>query len=290
MATGSWNRRRTMDRVYAVPRGKASDAGGWSPWPVLLAAAAGAVAADLAVRQPRWATSLLGLAAPGVLTAVPTRRRALALTFDDGPHAAVTPALLDVLARHGATATFFVVGEQVARHRTIVERIAAEGHELAVHGMDATPTADRSLAAFERDLATCVRLLAPWGPVRWFRPASGWIRPEQLAAVDRQGLRCVLGSVAVVRDPVAAPRVAARLLALRARPGAVVVLHEGLVERANVAQCVDELLPRLAARDYAAVSLSELAAVGTRRSGDLVGGKARWSATGRRRSSTRSRR
>lgn len=288
---GPWGCRRTTDRVYVLRAPKASHTGAGRRWPRPVAAATALALADLAVRQPRWATSLLALALPEVVFGVPTRRRLVALTFDDGPDGAVTPALLDVLRRHGTTATFFVIGEQVARHRKVVERIAADGHELGVHGMDATPTVSRSLPTFERELDHCLRLLTPWGRPRWFRPASGWIRPEQLTAVGRRGLRCVLGSVAIVRNPVAAPRVAAWLLALRARPGAVLVLHEGIAERAAVAECVDRLLPRLAARGYAAVSLSELAAAGAADlPNDVAGGKARWSATGPHRSRSRSRR
>jgi peptidoglycan/xylan/chitin deacetylase (PgdA/CDA1 family) len=56
-----------------------------------------------------------------------------ALTFDDGPHAQGTPAVLDVLARHGAVATFFLVGEQVLRNPTIPREIVAAGHEIGLH-------------------------------------------------------------------------------------------------------------------------------------------------------------
>jgi peptidoglycan/xylan/chitin deacetylase (PgdA/CDA1 family) len=238
---------------------KASDGRQGRVWQLIAGAFVGLIAADVMVRQPRWTAWLLALLLPGALVAVQTRRRQIALTFDDGPHDAVTPALLDVLARHGATATFFVVGDQVSRHPEIVERMVADGHELGVHGMDATPTARRPQEEFERELDACARQLAPWGRPRWFRPASGWIRPEQMAALAERGLRCVLGSVVIVRNPVSAPRIAAWLLALRARRGAVVVLHEGAADRANVAEYVDLLLSRLAARGYASVSLSDLA-------------------------------
>lgn len=59
--------------------------------------------------------------------------RTIALTFDDGPDPVWTPRILDVLRRHGARATFFVVGSQVARHPDLTRRIATEGHELGVH-------------------------------------------------------------------------------------------------------------------------------------------------------------
>ena len=58
----------------------------------------------------------------------------VALTFDDGPHPEGTPAVLEALAAGGATATFFVVGEQVRRRPELVQRIVAAGHEVALHG------------------------------------------------------------------------------------------------------------------------------------------------------------
>jgi peptidoglycan-N-acetylglucosamine deacetylase len=56
-----------------------------------------------------------------------------ALTFDDGPHAQGTPAVLEVLADHGIRATFFLVGEQVLRNPAISREIVAGGHEIGLH-------------------------------------------------------------------------------------------------------------------------------------------------------------
>jgi peptidoglycan/xylan/chitin deacetylase (PgdA/CDA1 family) len=63
-----------------------------------------------------------------------TCRGGVALTFDDGPHPEGTPAVLEVLAAHGARATFFLVGEQVARRPALAAEIAAAGHAIALHG------------------------------------------------------------------------------------------------------------------------------------------------------------
>lgn len=57
----------------------------------------------------------------------------IALTFDDGPHLEFTPRLLDALKAAGISATFFVIGERAARHRDILQRIAADGHEIGNH-------------------------------------------------------------------------------------------------------------------------------------------------------------
>src|SRR6266508_5165554 len=57
----------------------------------------------------------------------------IAMTFDDGPSARLTPKLLDLLAAHHIKATFFVIGENVGEHPEIVARAALEGHEIANH-------------------------------------------------------------------------------------------------------------------------------------------------------------
>ncbi|HMH04111.1 MAG TPA: polysaccharide deacetylase family protein [Candidatus Udaeobacter sp.] len=57
----------------------------------------------------------------------------IAMTFDDGPSATLTPKLLDLLTTHHIKATFFVIGENVAEHPEIVARAAREGHEIANH-------------------------------------------------------------------------------------------------------------------------------------------------------------
>src|SRR5205085_344650 len=62
------------------------------------------------------------------------REDAVAITFDDGPHAEGTPAVLDALASAGMRATFFLVGEQIERTGSLAAEIVAAGHGVAIHG------------------------------------------------------------------------------------------------------------------------------------------------------------
>src|SRR5699024_5886589 len=59
-----------------------------------------------------------------------TDARRVALSFDDGPDADVTPRVLDILADAGAQATFFAIGQKLAAQPELARRILAEGHEL----------------------------------------------------------------------------------------------------------------------------------------------------------------
>ena len=67
---------------------------------------------------------------------VPLEPRTVYLTFDDGPSPRCTPRLLDGLAEYGARATFFVVGCQTVKDPDIVQRMAAEGHQVGNHSYD----------------------------------------------------------------------------------------------------------------------------------------------------------
>jgi peptidoglycan-N-acetylglucosamine deacetylase len=108
---------------------------------------------------------------PGMVARHPGPERAVALTFDDGPHPTWTPQVLDLLAEHGVRATFFVVGARGERHPDLLRRIVADGHVIANHththptvdgrDLDTLPLADRvremELASGVIDGATAVR-------------------------------------------------------------------------------------------------------------------------------------
>ena len=88
-----------------------------------------------------------------MVTRLPGSPPAVALTFDDGPHPGGTPAVLDALARAGARATFFVVGEAVRRHPGLLAEILSAGHEVALHGDRHLPHALLPPWVVARDLA-----------------------------------------------------------------------------------------------------------------------------------------
>jgi peptidoglycan/xylan/chitin deacetylase (PgdA/CDA1 family) len=119
----------------------------------------------------------------------------VALTVDDGPDAAGTPAILDALARHGAHATFFLLGDRVQGREALVRRIVAAGSEIGNHGMHDEPAIDLPPEAIERTLLETQQRLAPFGASCWFRPGSGWYDEAMLEVVARRGLRLALGSI-----------------------------------------------------------------------------------------------
>jgi peptidoglycan/xylan/chitin deacetylase (PgdA/CDA1 family) len=219
------------------------------------------VAVDAALRWREPAARALSRMIPGdVLWYVDTDVPVFALTFDDGPSLETTPGLLDVLARHRARATFFLIGERVRAHPALVGAVAAAGHEPANHLMRDEPSVLVPDSRFRDELAQVNALLAPYGPVRWFRPGSGWFTPRMLRSAAQQDLRGVLGTLVAQHDGGPRDRRIARNLAAAVRPGAIVVLHEGTPQRRGVAQTTDELLTSLADQGLTAVTVSQLVA------------------------------
>ena len=158
-----------------------------------------AVGAALRWREP--AVRAVSRVIPAdVLWYVDTDAPVFALTFDDGPSPETTPGLLDVLARHRAHATFFLIGERAKAHPELVEAITTAGHEIANHLMREERTVLMPDPRFRRDLAEASALLAPYGPVRWFRPGSGWFTRRLLRSAAQQDLRAVLGTLVAAHD------------------------------------------------------------------------------------------
>ncbi len=134
-------------------------------------------------------------AALGLARTLP-EARGVALTFDDGPHPEGTPAVLEALARAGAVATFFVIGEQVQRRPQLLARIVADGHAVALHGHRHRLQPRLSSDAVSDDVARGVAAIedAIGATPGWHRPPFGIYSPAGLLAARARGLAPLLWS------------------------------------------------------------------------------------------------
>lgn len=193
----------------------------------------------------------------------PTGRRALALTFDDGPSES-TPALLELLARHQAKATFFQCGCHARRLPEVARAVTAAGHELGNHTDTHAPLYLRRPAFIESEIARAQAAIveASGARPRWFRPTYGARWFGLRAAQRKHSLTGVMWSC-IARDWVLPPAGIVRRLRRATRPGAILCLHDGrqLEHRPDTSAtlaAVAELLPWWEDEGYELVTVSEL--------------------------------
>lgn len=189
------------------------------------------------------------------------RADGVALTFDDGPHPEGTPMILELLARAGARATFFMVGEQVERRPELAAEVVARGHAVALHGHRHRLQSRLPAAAIERDLRTGAAAieratgLAP----RWHRPPYGVYSKSGLAITRELGLKPMLWSRwgKDWRRFTNPRRIASRVTG-RLAPGDVILLHDADFYSAQgshrrTAAALELILDVLAARQFGTV-------------------------------------
>jgi peptidoglycan/xylan/chitin deacetylase (PgdA/CDA1 family) len=197
----------------------------------LIAAAAGA---GLAATAVAYAAPALAPVVPAIGNALPVVLRqegeeGVALTFDDGPHPQGTPAVLETLREAGASATFFLAGEQVVQRPALVAEIVAAGHRVELHchrHRNQLRLAPRQLLE-DADRAKVAIEEAGGQAVSDYRPPYGIFSAAGLHAVRSRGWRPVLWSQ-WGRDWTrrATPASIARRATAHARAGDILLLHD----------------------------------------------------------------
>ena len=192
---------------------------------------------------------------------VPTSRRILALTFDDGPHPQLTPKLLDILRQQGIRATFFVVGRNVEAYPDIARRIIAEGHEIANHSWshpDLTKLGEQGMRR-ELENTTAVIERVTGRRVTKMRPPYGAINQRIREVLTKEyNLDVMLWSVDPLDWRKPGPSVVTQRLVDGAKPGGILLahdIHEGTIE------AMPETIAQLKAKGYGFVTVSQLLAL-----------------------------
>lgn len=233
------------------------------------AIAAVSAATAILLRQPQWLIDLLASRSPSVLYFVKTERPLLALTIDDGPDQRTTRHILDVLERNEARATFFLISDRVRGNEGLVRAIVEAGHELGNHMTRDRPSIHLSKAEFESALLVADSVLSQFGDVRWVRPSGGRYDAGMLSIIEKHRYRCALGSIYPYDATIPFSAFAIRFILSKARPGSVIILHDGGARGRRTVVILERILVEIRRRGLHAVTLSELVAADSSRA--LVG-------------------
>ncbi|HVB11028.1 MAG TPA: polysaccharide deacetylase family protein [Bacillota bacterium] len=201
---------------------------------------------------------------PAVLRRGPGQQPRIALTFDDGPHPALTPATLDILRNSRCPAAFFCIGERVKAHPDLVRRARDEGHLVGNHTLSHRHAWLLSPGATQREVAGGAEALAAalGQHAQWMRPPWGAFNAATYGAARSVRQRIALWSVAAPdwAPDARAGNILASVLAA-AHPGAIVDLHDGgrnAAASAEMVAALPALIAGLRARGYELVRLDQM--------------------------------
>jgi peptidoglycan/xylan/chitin deacetylase (PgdA/CDA1 family) len=190
---------------------------------------------------------------------LPPEKKVIALTFDDGPWPNTTAKVLDILKKNRIKSTFFVVGQNVKNYPDLTKQIVADGHIIAnhtwhhwYHQMNA------QAAAYEVANTTDIIYQTTGVRTSLFRPPGG-IMNNGVAAYAKNNKYAVIMWSADSMDysRPAVPRLMNNIFR-EAKPGGIVLMHDGGGDRSNTVKALPEIISRFRKQGYEFVTVPEL--------------------------------
>lgn len=129
------------------------------------------------VKTPWWLKKMY----PGCVWDMPVKEKTLYLTFDDGPHPAITPFVLELLRKYNAKASFFCIGENAVRYPEVFQQVINEGHAVGnhtFHHINGWKTSDKD---YMNDISKAREII----PGQLFRPPYGRLKRSQLKMLNQ---------------------------------------------------------------------------------------------------------
>jgi peptidoglycan/xylan/chitin deacetylase (PgdA/CDA1 family) len=180
----------------------------------------------------------------------------VALTFDDGPQTSVGNQIMDCLAQYGGKATFFMVGERVAAHATEVQRMVAEGHEVANHTMNHKYLQSLGASAIQSQVNACndaIQSVCGVRPTLLRLPGGN----HNATVLANTGMPMIQWNIDTLDWKTRDTASTVSKVLNNVKDGDIVLMHELYTATGNAAV---QIIPELVNRGYQLVTVSEMAA------------------------------
>ena len=198
-------------------------------------------------------------------TGLPRGTKKLALTYDDGPNDPHTLRLLEILAKHGVHATFFMIGRFVRQRPDIAREVLLAGHIIGNHTFTHPLLTTQSSAETRRQLTDCRAALtdAIGEHSNLFRPPFGGRRPATLRIARELGLEPILWNVTGYDWDAPPASTIERKVSSQIRGGDVILLHDGGhkqfgADRSQTVLATDRLIQRYKSEGYEFVTIPQM--------------------------------
>jgi peptidoglycan/xylan/chitin deacetylase (PgdA/CDA1 family) len=198
----------------------------------------------------------------GIVYSIHTRKKVVALTFDDGPHPVYTNQLLDILKKYNVKATFFMVGTSMKKYPFIVKQVVAKGHSIGNH----TYIHPNNIAAYSenrisKELDNCQAVINELTSQRSFifRPPRGIFNREVARIAEESGYLLVLWSICGDNRRAKNPRLMARRVIRNIHNGDIILLHDGTFDsRWKDVEATQIIIETLLKKGYHFVTVPQL--------------------------------
>ncbi|HEY6767558.1 MAG TPA: polysaccharide deacetylase family protein [Candidatus Sulfotelmatobacter sp.] len=191
--------------------------------------------------------------------------RKLALTYDDGPNDPHTLRLLDILAKHGAQATFFQIGRYIRQRPDIAREIIKAGHVIGNHTFTHPLLVFKSASEIRKELVDCRSASqdALGKQVNLFRPPFGGRRPGVFQIARQLGFQPIMWNVTGYDWNASPAELIEKKVTQQIRGGDVILLHDGGhqqmgMDRAQTVIATDHLLAHFKKEGYAFVTVPQM--------------------------------
>ena len=177
-------------------------------------------------------------------------KRAVYLTFDDGPIPEVTPRVLAILAKYKVKATFFMVGENIDKHPEVYEQVVQAGHSIGNHSYN-------HLKGWRTSFKTYMENVSKWPKkTTLFRPPYGKATLRQRIALHKMGYTLIYWDI-LTRDYDASvtPEQMLRLIQRDTRPGSIINFHDSLKSNERMLTVLPQAIEWLQKEGYVLAAL-----------------------------------
>ena len=190
--------------------------------------------------------------------------KAVALTFDDGPHPTLTAEILAVLREFHVPATFFVIGENAKRYPSLLREIVRDGHEIGNHTYTHVRPDKAEKSAFMREISACSDVIYSVTQKKpsLFRPPEGAINDQVREIAGESGYRIVLWSIDTEDWRHTPPHDIVSRVTREVRDGDIILMHDYIGRGSPTPEALKKMIPALIARGYRFVLVSELLSIG----------------------------
>ncbi len=187
-------------------------------------------------------------------------KRAVYLTFDDGPIPEVTPKVLAILEKYQVKATFFMVGENIDKHPEVYEQVVQAGHSIGNHTYNHLKGWKTPFKEYMENVQKCAEAITSnpltSNPLTLFRPPYGKASLRQRMALHKRGYTLIYWDI-LTRDYDASvtPEQMLRLIQRDTRPGSIINFHDSLKSNERMLTVLPQAIEWLQKEGYELAAL-----------------------------------